>query len=104
MYALLTLFFIALIPFLPSAGASPVTGFTIEADEFKRHCANKGVTLNTIEQAFKNCKPRPPMTESAIATAKAGAKQQKQQQKEAQKEHQKRKSTGNAAHAKSPTR
>jgi hypothetical protein len=37
-----------------------VEGFEVEADEFKRHCTQKGVTLHTIEQAFEGCKPKAP--------------------------------------------
>jgi hypothetical protein len=35
-----------------------VEHFEIEADEFKRHCASKGVLLQTIKEAFSNCKPK----------------------------------------------
>lgn len=39
-------------------GASPVPGFEVDADEFKRHCAAKQVTITTIADAFAGCKPK----------------------------------------------
>lgn len=33
-------------------------GFEVDAEEFKRHCANRGVTLNAISEAFAACKPK----------------------------------------------
>jgi DNA-binding transcriptional MerR regulator len=77
-------------------GASPVAGFGIEADEFKRHCKDKGVTLNTIEEAFSSCKPKPPVPPAVIEAQRVGATQLQQQK------HKKNSIPGGVAQARSP--
>lgn len=46
--------------FILLTATSPVAGFEVEGEEFKRHCESKGLTLNTIADAFASCKPKPP--------------------------------------------
>jgi hypothetical protein len=69
-----------------------VEHFEIEADEFKRHCSTKGVTLNTIQEAFSNCKPKAVTPEAVILQQRASAAQV------AQKKHQKKNSISSPAH------
>ena len=45
-------------------GSSPVPTFEVEAEEFKRHCTARGVTLNTIKEAFSDCKAKPANAQS----------------------------------------
>jgi hypothetical protein len=40
------------------AGSSPLEGYEAEAEEFKRHCMRRGVTLSNIKEAFASSKPR----------------------------------------------
>jgi hypothetical protein len=53
------------------------------------------VTLNTIKEAFGNCKPKPPLTEAVKATARAGAKQQQMKKKSV---------SGASSHGRSPVK